>query len=90
MTGSIHEMYFTGSMPEGGYPSDDAFNSGLEGNCIPAFDAYVGVSYQDSELEIFPLTPTEAGWNDGDRLVQCAVYHPRIHRLTESLKGSAQ
>lgn len=85
-----YEMYFTGSMSEGTYPTDDAFNTWLEANCLPAFDAYVGISYQDSDLEIFPLTPTEAGWNGGDRLVQCALFHPRVHRLTESLKGSAQ
>ena len=57
---------------------------------MPAFEAYVGKSFQDSELEVFWLSPTEEAWNDGDRSMQCALYHPRIHRLTESLKGSAR
>ena len=83
-------MYFVGEMAAGAYPTDEAFTAWLEGNCLPAFEAYVGVSYDSSELNIFPLTPTASGWSQGDHLVQCALSHPRIHRLTESLKGSGQ
>ena len=85
-----YEMFFVGAMPEGAFPTDDAMNSFIETNCDPAFDAYVGTAYLDSELEMFLLTPTEDAWLAGDRSIQCSVYHPRIHRLTESLKGSAR
>jgi hypothetical protein len=85
-----YEMFFAGAMPEGSFPPDAAIDEFTGDKCTGAFDAYVGKSYEDSELEIFVLTPTEAAWLDGDRIVQCAVYHPRIHSLTASLKGSAQ
>jgi hypothetical protein len=85
-----YEMYFLGSMAEGAFPTEEGFGAWLDTNCLPAFEAYVGRAYDGSDLEIFWLAPTLEGWNDGDRSIQCAVYHPRIHRLTESLKGSAQ
>jgi hypothetical protein len=85
-----YELFHTASMPDGDYPSDEAFGTWLDDNCVPAFDGYVGTSYQDSELEIFWLSPTAEAWNAGDRSIQCAVYHPVIHRLNESLKGSAR
>jgi hypothetical protein len=83
-----YEMVFTGSLAEGAYPSDDAFTAFFTANCIPAFDTYVGKAYLDSELDIFWLTPTSDAWDQGDRSIQCAAYHPRISRLTETLKGS--
>ena len=83
-----YEMIFTGSLPEGGYPSDDTFTAFLTDHCVPAFGTYIGKAYADSELDIFWLTPTSDAWGDGDRSIQCAAYHPRIHRLTETLKAS--
>jgi len=59
-------------------------------NCNPAFDAYIGKAYDDSDLDIFYLTPTDDCWQSGDRTVKCAFYHPEIHRLTRSLRGTQQ
>jgi hypothetical protein len=85
-----YEVFFVGNMPEGDFPPSEAFVAYVTDNCQPAFDTFVGKVYADSELDIFWFEPLSAGWSDGDRSVQCAVYHPRIHRLTESLKGSQQ
>lgn len=84
------EMFFVGSMAKGDYPAQGAFETFLTDNCYPAFDAYIGKSHIDSELSIYWLTPTEDGWRAGDRSVQCAAYHPRVHVQTQSLKGSNQ
>jgi Septum formation len=84
------ELFYSGSMPEGAFPGDPGFKTYVQSNCFPAFAAYVGTAYDDSELDVYWLQPTDDGWRDGDRSVQCAVYHPRIHRLKESLKGSNQ
>ena len=84
------EMFFTGSMPEGTFPGQSVFEEFMNTNCMPAFSAYVGKRYEDSELDMYWLAPSVEGWAQGDRSVQCAVFHPRIHQLTESLKGSAQ
>jgi hypothetical protein len=85
-----YEMFWIGPMPEGPFPTEDAMEAFMVENCDPAFTAYIGKAYADSELEVFWLVPVEAGWRDGDRSIACAVYHPRIHRLTGSLKGSAR
>jgi hypothetical protein len=83
-----YELFFTGSLPEGAYPAQSVFDDFMTSNCMPAFSTYVGKAYEESELEVYWLTPTTGAWDQGDRSVQCAVYHPRIHQLTESLKGS--
>jgi hypothetical protein len=85
-----YEMFFVGAMPEGSYPADEAMDAFFEANCTGAFDAYIGKAYADSKLEVFTLYPTEEAWRAGDRSMQCSAYHPTIHRLTKSLKGSAQ
>jgi len=85
-----YEAFFVGAMPEGDYPTEAAFTAWLEANCAPAFASYVGKPYDDSELDIFWLQPTNESWTNGDRSIQCAVYHPQIPRLTESLKGSVR
>lgn len=85
-----YETVFTGSMPAGSFPSDATMEDWITGHCEPAFEAYVGVAYEDSRLEAFNLTPSREAWDDGDRSIQCSVSDPGIHRLTESLKGSAR
>jgi Septum formation len=84
------ELFYVGAMGEGSYPTDDAFETYVTQNCNPAFGAYIGKAYDDSDLDIFSLFPTDDAWRSGDRTVQCAAYHPRIHRLTRSLRGTRQ
>jgi hypothetical protein len=84
------EVIFVGSMPDVEYPADDEFEAFVADNCGPAFDAYVGKVYEESELDIYWFFPNGEGWADGDRSIQCAAFHPRIHRLTESIRGSNQ
>lgn len=87
-----YELFYVGSLPEGPYPSDGvaSFEAFVRDNCAPAFASYVGKAYEESELEVFWFYPSTDAWSGADRSVQCAVYHPRIHRLTESLKGSSR
>ncbi len=85
-----YELFYAGSLPEGSFPPEATFTSFVNDNCTPAFETYVGKAYTDSELEIFYFVPTSGAWEAGDRSIQCAVYHPRVHRLTGSLQGSAR
>jgi len=84
------EVFFTGSLAAGDFPGETAFSTFVEDQCVPAFHAYVGTPYLDSELDIFYFVPTPEVWVEGDRSVQCALYHPLISRLTGTLKGSAR
>lgn len=85
-----YELFFVGSLPEGAYPADAVFERYVLDNCDPAFATYVGTAYQDSTLDIYWLIPTPDSWDSGDRSVQCAVYDPKIPRLTTSLKGASR
>ena len=85
-----YELFFVGSPTGAEYPSEDKFLAFVDASCVPAFGDYVGRSYADSELDIFWLYPQSDAWSQGDHTVQCAVYHPRISELTESLKGAKQ
>ena len=80
-------MYFNASRGSTGEIIKAGDLSAID-NCGPAFDAYVGKVYEESELDIYWFYPLSDGWNDGDRSVRCAASHPRIQRLTESIKGS--
>lgn len=82
------ELFFSASMPEGAYPAETAFDEYVQANCVPAFATYVGKAYDDSELDVYWMFPTTEAWGQGDHSIQCAVYHPLIHQLTGSLKGS--
>lgn len=85
-----YEVFYVGAMLDGAYPGDEALTNFVVENCGPAFDAYVGRAYTDSQLDFSWLYPTLESWGEGDRSVQCAAYDPRETRLTISLKGSAQ
>ena len=84
------ELFFVGGLPEGEYPADAVFDQYVVDNCNPAFTTYVGTAYDASELDIYWLVPTDDAWSAGDRTVQCAAFHPRIHRLTQTVRGSNQ
>jgi hypothetical protein len=50
----------------------------------------VGLSYQESTLEVFYLTPSQESWDEGDQSVQCAVHHPALETVSESYRDSRQ
>jgi hypothetical protein len=56
------------------FPGDDAIGTFAEDECIAAFEPFVGLDYDSSELFIFYLQPTAETWQIGDREVLCTVY----------------
>ncbi len=85
-----NEVYFKFNLADGPFPGDDAIDAEVEAECIPAFEAYVGASYDTSEVYVFPVTPTQESWDTADdREVVCALYVPD-EKLTGSLKGSGR
>jgi len=81
------EMYYVGLLPDGEYPDEATFVGFLEEDCLPAFDEFVGISYEESQLDIYWLTPTAEAWDAGGRQLQCAVFHPTNDELTDSMQG---
>jgi len=85
-----YELFHKADLPDSGYPSEDQFDDFLAQECLPAFNEYVGTSYQSTTLDVFTFVPTEDGWNGGDHGIQCAVYDPAQATTTGSLKASAR
>jgi hypothetical protein len=67
------------------YPGDEPLATFAEDECIAAFEPFVGLDYDSSELFIFYLQPTDETWSVGDREVLCSV-----HLEDEPLVGSME
>jgi hypothetical protein len=78
------------------YTASDTFPGGTEMNsaahdlCVAEFEGYVGLGYLESELNVFPITPTQGSWDDGDREIVCALYNLDLSKLTGSMEGAAR
>lgn len=73
------------------YPGEDTMNERGKELCIAQFDAYVGLSYPESDLEVYPITPSETSWNNqDDREIICALYALDLSKLTGSMRGAAR
>jgi Septum formation len=71
------------------YPASDAqFEEAFFDVCVPPFKDYVGMPYEDSELWASAITPTESGWNDGDREFICHLHTEEADPLTESQRNA--
>lgn len=84
------ELFHDGTLPGDAYPGDAAFDSWVIAECIPAFEAYVGLAYVDSALDFSYFTPQPDGWASGDHTVQCVLYEPGNTSLTASLRGAGR
>lgn len=83
------EVYYEITMDDGEY-SEEAVDAASQ-ECIgDAYTTFVGITYDESALEVFPITPTKDTW-DGydDRIVQCVIVDP-AGQTTGSLKGAAR
>lgn len=73
------------------YPGEDALTDIGSDLCIEQFEAYVGLSYPESDLAVFPITPTESSWNEQDDTeIICALYALDLSKLTGSMRGAAR
>jgi hypothetical protein len=69
------------------FPGDDEILEFAEEECGAAWEGYVGISFEESELLAFAIHPVEETWRVGDREVLCAAYL-EDEQLSESVQGS--
>lgn len=81
----FHVATWTG---DSSYPTEDAMTDFVANACIPAFSEYVGRTYDASRLDFVHFVPLEQGWEDGDRVFQCAMFDPDAPELSESLRNA--
>jgi hypothetical protein len=82
------EVYVVDELPDGDYPGETQVLKQVEEVCVAGFEAFVGGTYEQTELDITYLYPSnEEQWAE-DRGITCVVYHPG-EQVTGSLKGQA-
>jgi len=83
------EVYYELKMDDGEFSSDAVDAASQE--CIgDAFTNFIGVAYDASTLEVYPITPTQDTWDElNDRVIQCVVSDP-AGQTTGSLAGVAR
>jgi hypothetical protein len=80
------EVYAVIPLGDGKYPGDLKIFRDAKFGCIEQFDAFVGTSYIESELEYTYYGPDEFSWRDGDHAIRCAVWS--LGGSRHSLKNS--
>lgn len=85
-----NEIFFEFSMTDAVFPGNDATLESSALRCLEQFQPFVGSEYLDSELDIFPITPTAESWAEGDRVVYCALYAVDLSKLTGTMRGSGR
>lgn len=68
------EVYHLFELPDGEYPGPEKLEEQWIQGCLPEFEPFVGVSFDESGLDISAIFPTEQSWEDlDDREVLCSV-----------------
>jgi hypothetical protein len=71
------------------YPATQAqFEAAFDAVCVGPFQSYVGMAYADSVLWASAITPTEDGWNSGDREFICHLHNEDASPITGSQRGA--
>lgn len=82
------EVFHTEDLPDGDFPGEASLDNSIDEICYgSAFANYVGVDFMDSELEVWPLVPTEEGWDMGDQEILCYALDS-TGTVSESFEGS--
>jgi hypothetical protein len=84
------EIYHSFTLTEGARPDDDALEELAAGQCFPAFDAFVGIEFEISEMDLFLLTPSAEQWDDGHRTLHCILFNLDLSELVGSARGTAR
>ncbi|CAM3570399.1 septum formation family protein [Nocardiopsis gilva] len=81
------EVYANVTLDDGEFPGLEKIGKMVDTRCREEFESFVGIGFDDSELDFTSLHPTEESWNTwDDRQVTCIVIDPK--GTTGSLKGA--
>ena len=82
-----NEVYYLGALPDTPYPGAEVVDELVFDQCLTVFEAFAGVAYEDSQLDIGLIFPSEANWADEDRGYICLVYDVDLGKLEGSTRG---
>lgn len=85
------EVFSVGDLGSGSepYPGSEAVDEMIFEACAPDFDAYVGTTFDDSELVVFTIYPPEDNWGFDQEYV-CLAELANGEPLTESVRDSGR
>ncbi|MEM7323082.1 MAG: DUF2510 domain-containing protein [Actinomycetota bacterium] len=73
------------------YPGEQVITDLAFRHCLDGFQGFVGITYEESALDVWALYPTEGSWNlNDDREVVCMVGAFDQSLTTGSLQGSGR
>ncbi len=84
-----YEVTFVADFNPGPFPGDEYLAIQAAETCAAAFEAYVGVTAEQSSLSLDWLVPTEPVWEDGNRQGICLVTAGE-EQLTGTVKDSGR
>ncbi|KJL28996.1 septum formation family protein [Microbacterium oxydans] len=83
------EVYVVYQFDDDEYPGDDALYQAAEERCLAEFEGFIGLPYEQSELDFYTYWPTEMSWKRlGDRTVHCIAFS--YDDVTGTLEGAAR
>ncbi len=73
------------------FPGEDALSAAADEACRPAFEAYVGITYDEStDWHGTFINPSAETWAEGDREIVCVLHTRDETEVTGSAEGTAR
>lgn len=69
------------------YPGAEAIQEQADEACHAEFEEFVGISWDESQLDYGYLAPTEESWDEGDREILCTIGDPN-RAVTGTLRNA--
>lgn len=83
------EVYASSDLPDGDFPGEEEIEVLADEYCYGEFAGFMGVAWENSELDFTYFRPTQDGWDRlDDRELLCIVVDP--DGVTGTLEGSAR
>lgn len=81
------EAYSSANAPDGDFPGDEGVGQLAEAQCGPAFEQFIGLTYDQSAYDYTYYVPTKESWAAGDRVLMCIAKSDSGEKITGSLKS---
>ena len=84
-----NEAFFVFDLEGDAFPGTKEVETTSNERCVAAFEGYVGIPFDDSELNAGAMFfPDKISWEDGDREVLCSLWHGDFEKLTETMQAA--
>lgn len=82
------EVVDTIALTDAQLPPEAELETRANEKCTEKFESYVGITLEQSAMELKWLLPTPASWKSGDRTITCLAVAPDQQNLSLPLKNS--